>query len=210
VSSELIPMADDGFAVQEKTSGSAIIGKLMKFGIDGRFTIDKTDVLAAEKTLVAIGVVTCWTHWDDGQPIEHRITAPGAVHPDRSGLPDLDESQWPSGLNDQPSDPWRDTRYLHLIDPLTGADYTFVTDTFGGRRGIGELKSQIANVRSVHPAAVPIVKPCSVDWKTRFGIKKRPEFKIVGWRGRETEERPRKVLERRVVPAPEMDDDIPF
>jgi hypothetical protein len=217
--SELILMDDDGFAVREKTSGNVIVGKLMKFTNEGHFMIDKTEVLAAETTLIALGVITCWVHWQNGKPVEHRITAPGTTHPDRSELPDLDESQWPDGLNGEPNDPWGDTRYLHLIDPQSGADYTFVTDTFGGRRAISDLKSQIANVRSVHPAAVAVVNPRSVPWKTRYGIKQRPEFKVVGWRGKQETVVPmqvvgqgqRKPLEQRTSPAPEsMNDSIPF
>jgi hypothetical protein len=217
--SALIPMPDDGFAVQEKSGGTAIVGKLIKFTTDGKFVVDKTEALRAETALVAMGVVTCWTRWgEDGEKPEHRITQPGQQHPDREELPDLDESKWPPGLNGEPSDPWRDTRYLHLIDPQTGTDYTFVTESYGGRRGIGDLKSQIANVRSAHPAAVPIVKPCSTPWKTKYGVKQRPEFKVVGWRGRQetaapvaqvSEERQRKPLERRTTPAP-MNDEIPW
>jgi hypothetical protein len=218
--SEVTIVPNDGFAVPEKSGGSAIVGKLVKFSVDGKFVVDKTEPMAADTTLVAMAVVTAWVCWKDGSPVEHRITQPGQYHPDREELGDLDEKTWEVGLNDKPSDPWRDTRYLHLIDPQTGADFTFVTDTFGGRRGIGDLKSQIANVRSVHPAAVPIVKPCSVAWKTRYGIKQRPEFKVVGWRGRQetvasvhqvVEDKQRKPLERRTTPDPEpMNDEIPF
>ena len=83
-----------------------------------------------------------------------------------------------------PSDPWRDTRYLRLIDPRTGQDYTFVTDTYGGRKAVGELKSQISNVRFAYPGAVPLVQLGSTMMKTSFGLKPRPEFKVVGWRNK--------------------------
>ena len=32
---------------------------------------------------------------------------------------------WSPGLNGEPADPWKDTRYLHLVNPRTGADLTF-------------------------------------------------------------------------------------
>jgi|ERR1700730_1967735 hypothetical protein len=213
---DIVVSNTDGFAVQENTGTSMIVGKMLKF-LDGRFTCDKTETLPANITLVAVGVVTVWVHWENNRPIEHRVTQPGQLHPYRDELPDLDETKWPPGLNDEPSDPWRDSRYLHLIDPKTGADYTFVTDSYGGRRAVGDLKRQIANVRSAHPEAVPLVQLASTMMKTRFGQKPRPDFKIVGWRGRpETvaptpEPGPRKPLERRTTPEPEpMDDEIPF
>jgi hypothetical protein len=70
------------------------------------------------------------------------------IHRKRDDLPDQDEALWPPGLGDQPEDPWKDTRYLHLIDPKTAADFTFVTDSYGGRRTASELKRQIGNMRA--------------------------------------------------------------
>ena len=87
-------------------------------------------------------------------------------------------------MNGEPVDRWRDTRYLRLIDPRTGQDYTFVTDTYGGRKAVGDLKSQITNVRFAQPGAVPIVQLGSTMMKTAFGLKPRPEFKVVGWRNK--------------------------
>jgi hypothetical protein len=205
--SELIVANPDGFAVQENAGASMIVGKMVKF-LDGRFVVDKTEPLPATTTLVAVNAVTAWVHWEDSRPVEHRITQPGQSHPYRTDLPDQDETKWPPGLNDEPSDPWRDTRYLHLIDPNTGADYTFVTDSFGGRRAVGDLKQQIANVRMAHPRAVPLVQLASTMMKTRFGQKARPDFKIVGWRGRQDDIGG--AGKTKIAHAADMDDSIPF
>jgi hypothetical protein len=171
---------DDGFAVPERDNSSFIKGKMTKF-VDGRFVADKTEVLPNNIQLVAVGVATEWVRWDGKEPPEHRVTRPGERHPERDELPDQDQSQWPPGLNDEPSDPWRDSRRLHLISPQTGGDFTFVTDSIGGRRAVSDLKSAIRNVRTAHPNAVPIVELASVAMKTRFGMKQRPDFKVVGW-----------------------------
>src|ERR1700759_4297327 len=179
---DIIITANDGFAVQENAGATMIVGKMLKF-TDGRFVCDKTEALSDNTMLVTVGVTTAWVHWQDGKPIEHQITQVGQSHPYRDQMPDQDETQWPPGLNDEPADPWRDTRYLHLIDPNTGADSTYITDSHGGRRAVAELKAKIANVRTAHPAAVPVVLLTSTSWKTKYGPKSRPHFKIVGWRG---------------------------
>jgi hypothetical protein len=208
-----IAKLDDGFSVQENLSSSYIQGKMLKF-IDGRFVVDKAEELPTDSTLVALNVITCWVHWENGKPIDHRVTQPGQQHPDRDELPDQDESLWPPGLNGEPEDVWKDTRYLHLIDPQTGADFTFVTDSYGGRRGVGNLKSQIYYVRMAHPAALPVVQLASAPMKTRFGLKKRPEFKVVGWRGRQQRAAVQAIEEKPCEPQKEfvepLDDDIPF
>jgi hypothetical protein len=182
--SHLAITSNDGFAVQEKTSASAIVGRLIKF--DGsNFIVDKSEILPSGTRLVANAVVTAWVHWDDKKPVEHLITYAGQHHPEREELSDLDESQWPIGLNGEPNDPWKDTRYVHLIDQKSGADYTFITDSIGGRRGVADLKGQVANVRSAHPTAKPVVVLGPAPWKTRFGMKLRPNFAIVEWIGRD-------------------------
>lgn len=180
---------NDGFDVQENTSSSSIIGTMMKF-TEGQYRINKDQVVPIGTPLVAKAVVTAWVHWVDQKPAEHRITQPGKSHPLRDELPDQDEAAWPPGLNQEPSDPWRDTRYLHLVDQKTGADYTFITDGVGGRQGIADLKNAIANVRHAHPAALPIVALNSVPMKTKFGVRSRPQFNVVEWVGKEVDDSP--------------------
>jgi hypothetical protein len=174
----------DGFTVAEKPGSNLIVGRMLKFTIDSKYKVDKADILPDNTTLVAIDVTTAWVKWDDDKPSEHRITQPGQGHPDRADLPDQDKATWKPALNGEPSDPWRDTRYLRLIDPRTGQDYTFVTDTYGGRKAVGDLKSQITNIRFAYPGAVPVVRLASTMMKTSFGQKPRPEFKVVDWRNK--------------------------
>ena len=119
----------DGFSVAEKSGNNLIVGKMLKFTIDSKYKIDKADILPDNTTLVAVDVTTAWVKWQNDKPTEHRITQPGQVHPDRDDLPDQNKATWEPGLNGEPAYPWRDTRYLRLIDPRTGQDYTFVTDT---------------------------------------------------------------------------------
>jgi hypothetical protein len=174
----------DGFSVAEKAGSNLIFGKMVKFTVDGKFKIDKADTLPDYTHLVATDVTAAWVNWRGGKPLEHRITYPGQLHPDREDLPDQDKASWERGLNGEPADPWRDTRYLRLIDPRTGQDYTFVTDTYGGRKALGDLKSQIGNVRFAYPGAVPLIQLCSTMMKTAFGLKPRPEFKVIDWRNK--------------------------
>jgi hypothetical protein len=170
----------DGFAVQEPASASHIVGRLLKFK-DGQYFIDKTELVPSGTLFVANNVVTGWIRWSDGKPAEFQITRAGDRHPEREELGHLDQEAWPLGLNKKPEDPWKDTRYLHLINQKSGADLTFVTDSFGGRRAIGDLKAQIANVRNAHAQALPIITLGSINWKTQYGEQPRPVFHVVDW-----------------------------
>jgi hypothetical protein len=203
----------DGFAVAEKR-GNLIRGKLVKFsGERNVYLADKVVELPAATEYVAVDVVTAWIKWGvDGKP-EHRITEPGQRHPDRDELGNQDQDQWPIGIGGKPADPWRDTRYLFLINPMTGDELTFVTESYGGRRGVGDLKTSIMNVRSAKPGALPVVKLASVPWPTQWGTRLRPHFEIVGWKGSAVEQQPPPV--KRIAAPPtaslsDLDDEIPF
>jgi hypothetical protein len=151
----------------------------------GGYIADKTENLPPRTTVVVLDIVTAWVKWQNGKPIEHRITYPGQVQPDRDDLGDRDEALWELGLNGELTDCWKDTRYVRLVDPQSGADFTFVTDTFGGRMAVGELKSQVSNVRYAHPVALPIVQLGTTQMKTDYGPKPRPQFKVVGCRNKD-------------------------
>src|SRR5262249_41984275 len=79
-------------------------------------------------------------------------------------------------------DPWHDSRYLYLLDLKTAEDYTFVTDTYGGRRALGDLANQIAKVRCAHPGAIPLISLSSEMMQTKRGSRPKPYFKVLEWR----------------------------
>src|SRR5262249_2561515 len=140
-------------------------------------------ILADELKLIVTGVTVAWVRWEDGLPAEHRITGPHQQHPERDELDHNNKSEWPIGFGNEPADPWRDSRYLYLLDPATAEDYTFVTETYGGRRAVGDLKNQIANVRCAHPGAIPLISLSSEMMPTKAGPSRpKPYFKVIDWR----------------------------
>jgi hypothetical protein len=180
MSQELTIQNDDGFDVQER-AGNFIIGGMIKY-FNHVYTLNKTEPLPPDLTLLVISITTCWVRWWDHAPTEHRVTRSGQLHPQREDLPDQDKTLWQPGLGGNPADPWKDTRYMHLINLQTGQDYTFVTDASGGRMAIGELKSSIRNVRVAHLGAMPIIRFRTGTFKSKqFGLVPRPICEIVDW-----------------------------
>jgi hypothetical protein len=180
MSNELTVQDEDGFDVQERSS-NFIIGGMIKY--NKGYILNKTEEPPPDITLLVRAIITCWVKWENNSPAEHRVTRSGQIHPQREDLPDQDQSFWEIGLDGvKPADPWKDTRYIHLINLQTGQDFTFVTDTWGGRMATGELKSSIRNIRMAHPNAMPIVKLGHSSFMSRrFGEVARPSFVIVGW-----------------------------
>lgn len=205
---------NDGWAAVPDNVGGMIKGTMLKFK-DGFYFADKTLMLPEDQTalhLAAVDVVTCWVHWQDKLPAETRITQPGQPHPQRDELGDTDQSKWPLGLDGRPDDPWKDTRYLYLVDVATAAEYTFTCDTIGGRRAVSDLKAAIQKVRLAHPGAIAVVKLSSKAMPTSYGPKPRPAFEPVDWKDGSRGESA--MAEPNPLPPPssadEMSDEIPF
>jgi hypothetical protein len=188
VTAERLPAASaDGWDEVPETGGSLIVGFKVKFDFNNRcWLIDdaKIEPEAEDDSYAVLGVKSVWTKWGEDRKPQHRVTPPGQRHPERNDLPDNDEGEWPLGLDGkEPKDPWADARYLRMINTQTAAEFTFVTDTYGGRRAVSDLKQQIANARRVHPGAVPIVKLSVATMPTKYGPKPRPMLKVIDWRG---------------------------
>ena len=179
--------SSDGWDEVPETGGSLIVGFKVKFDFNNiTWEIDGTKITpdVEEDTYAVLGVKSVWTKWGEDRKPEHRVTQPGQRHPLKDEMPDRDEDEWPLGLDGKTQeDPWKDNRYVYMINTQTAAEFTFVTDTYGGRRAVSDLKQQIAYARRVHPGAVPIVKLSVGTMPTKFGPKPRPMLKVVDWRG---------------------------
>jgi hypothetical protein len=178
----LMSPSNDGWDTVPDSGNRLIVGGLIKYKDDEWFA-DKVEFDVSDRTFAVVAVRSVWVKFgDEGEKPEQRITLPGQKHPDRNELGDLDETKWALGLDGKtPEDPWRDSRYTLLIDTVSAEQFTYVTDTFGGRRAIADLRDQIVTIRRVHPGAIPIVKLTGGLMKTKYGPKPRPVLKVVGW-----------------------------
>jgi hypothetical protein len=210
--------ANDGWGdAAAEASERMIRGTLLKFA-DWRWTTGKEATPVADGTkLVALATVAMWVRWESGKPAEYRMRESGRRLPDREELGHNDESQWDKDLSGEPQDPWRNTRLVYLVHPLTAEAFTFSTSSWGGRGAVSDLGDQIARMRSVHADAVPIVELRAAEMPTKYGRKSKPVFKIVEWKTADAEQ-PAPVerqitlqkAKQEVARNNDMDDEIPF
>src|SRR5262245_4315112 len=112
MSNDLIPQYDnDGFNVDEPTTGSTIKGSLLKFR-DDKYLINGVDHLPDDAgPFTVVSMTTMWTRWEGDKPF-HKITMPGTAHPRRDELPDQDPAAWPKNKDGVRADPWQDGRNI--------------------------------------------------------------------------------------------------
>jgi hypothetical protein len=178
---------DDGWDDAAAENAERVIkGTLLRFN-DWRWTKGKEGTEVEEgAALVALGTAAAWVKWRDGKPIEYLMRQPGKKLPDRDELSDPEGcGTWEIGPDGEPKDPWQNTRFVYLVDPVSAEAYTFVTASWGGRQAVNDLAEQIQRVRYAKPGVLPLVELHAEPWMTRFGRKSKPFFKVIGWRGGE-------------------------
>lgn len=191
--------ATDNFALAASSAqGSQITGERLRFS-KGQYLIGRGDFneLPEGTELQVIDVAAAWVKFENDKVVDQRVGFPMCA---RDELGDTDERLWPMKYG-QPSDPWSNQRYLYLIDAESGAEYTFVTSSWGGRAAVETLVRQVYIKRAQMPGAVATVR-LTVGYRRspQYGNVPAPKFDVVGWSGGEPA-RPGAV---------ELDDEIPF
>ena len=123
--------------------------KLLKFKKGGYFIGEELVPLATEYIAHAIGWTKCWIKFVDDEVAERKVyrVALGERPPERENLDDLDQDNWPDGIDGKPADPWS-LQYLLPLEKLSDGEVViFTTSSFGGRRAVAELCAAYASAQ---------------------------------------------------------------
>jgi hypothetical protein len=174
----------DGFdTIHDEGRGEYVRGTLFTFA-DKEFK-DRDGNRLNDAELIVIKVKRAWRKFikDDGGDGGHFMFIPPGPNGylcNRNELGDLDQSKWEVKFKEL-QDPWQNTRYLWMFDPVSAQPFTFVTTSGGGRHSIeSKLLPQIGIKRRLQPGVSPIVKLGWAPWGKQFP-KSRPDFEVVRW-----------------------------
>jgi hypothetical protein len=153
-------------------------GPFVKF-LDGEWTIGGMPIDDNYRP-IAIAVAHTYTRWQNRSVIDEIADKP---------LPDLDElnaaipkEEWELDMDGKPRPPWSSTFKIFFLDPTTGERSIYATSTIGGKIAWGRLVDKVKWIRRLRGENVlPRVALDVAPMKTRFGMKKRPEFKFLEW-----------------------------
>jgi hypothetical protein len=163
----------------------AAFEKLLKFRKGDYFIGEEPVPLGTKYIAHAIGWTKCWIKFVDGEVADRKVyrIALGEQPPEREDLDDLDQDNWPEGVDGKPADPWS-FQYLIPLERISDGEVViFTTSSFGGRRAVADLCAAYAK-RTTKSAGCgqPIVRLAKAEMPTKkFGKVPRPHFEIVGW-----------------------------
>jgi hypothetical protein len=156
-----------------------IRGDLIKC-VDGRW-LDRDGIPVPDIEYIPFDVKKVVQRWQNQIPIE-----PITEHP----LPDIDklnalvpEEERELGIDGKPRPPYELNYIVYLLNPHDASVLTSINSTMGQRIAFERLVDRITYMRALSgDRVVPIVRLSSAQMKTRYGVKMRPDFKIIHWR----------------------------
>jgi hypothetical protein len=123
--------------------------------------------------------------WQDKKITERLAPQAGEPFPTAEELNEkTPKSEWGEGFDGSPNGPWSLRFSVFLIDPATGSKIICSNSTAGQKIAYAELKDRVQTMRKIRGERVfPLVELGAKPMKTKFGLKMRPEFRIIDWRG---------------------------
>jgi hypothetical protein len=174
-----VPPSDGGFS-------SGLPGDRVMRGTIARWSASTSwvdrDGLPLPSTVLVIGLTTVLRRWEDKRP--EYITEQPLPDPEQLNKA-IPITEWENGLDGKPRAPWALTYVIYMVDPNTGALFTYAHDTFGAMQAYNNLEEQIAVVRMLRGEYVfPIVRLEKRPWKSqKYGMQMRPHLQPTGnWR----------------------------
>jgi hypothetical protein len=187
-----------------------ITGRLLKFSKGDYLAGQESEEIPVGTELVAVmdTLQVGWIKWEDNRPVDQvfgYLSDTKYVPLKRSELSDTDQSEWETGDDGKPRDPWQLSNQL-ILRPVnwTGDDddlFTFVGSSRGVMGAIGELSKVYAKEMRQRPDDWPTIKLGVGGYNhsnKQFGRIKTPVLEVTGWTSKvvSPRARPRKVAAR--------------
>jgi hypothetical protein len=195
-------------AYLDEVAPAMMVGRMVKFSVtrdDGKAIADDIDFVAlCDQTLVG------WVKFNgEGEPPTRHmgLLFDRFALPPRDTLGDDDQTQWETGLDGKPADPWQHHMYLVLQRGDTGELFTFVTSSQTGRRAVGTLLRHYKRMRLTSPDQYPVVRLKTAGFQhsdDRVGWVATPALTVVGRAAKDSVAKPDTSV------AADLNDQIPF
>jgi hypothetical protein len=168
---------DDGFS-GSLNSGRLLKGTFLKWN-DNSHWVDRDD-LTPPSTLLVIAINEILQRWKDGKAeiiSEKPLPDPAQLN---STIP---IAEWERGIDNTPRPPWAHVVVVYFVSLATGEFFTHASATTGAHIAYDALREAVVTMRALRGARVmPIVNLSERPMKTKFGMKRRPHFEIIGWK----------------------------
>jgi hypothetical protein len=159
------------------------VGERAKFD-NGVWSNEAGTALPPERRYLVLGTTRKLVRFHEEGPPDVIAKKPGERLPDPDELNEkIPKKEWLVGLDNKPRPPWAVWYITILLDDSDAQLFTHANCTFGAKIATLKLEDRIAWMCALRGVeALALVQLRDAPMKTSFGIKRRPEFELAGWR----------------------------
>jgi hypothetical protein len=177
----------DDFSLEQIGQRTGAFGgaRILKFVTD-KFATTEGVVIGPEHHLISLGLIKVVQKFVQQKLVDTIVVPSGEKMPDIEKMnEEAPRTEWgPDPFN--PGNlvgPYSGVLVLKFIEEPALNRYAFVTKSIGGSIAVGDLSDKIKIMRRLYgPDVTAVVSPQATLWKTRYSVRKRPDFQVVGWR----------------------------
>jgi hypothetical protein len=181
-----LPESDglDSFTMDQIGARTGAFGgaRLLKYVTD-HYVTREGEVIEPSREMIVLGLKKVIQKFV-GQKLVDTIEVPdGEKMPDVNAMNEAaPREEWGTDLNGNPVGPFVRVLVLKMLDASTMDRFAFVTSSVGGSIAVGDLSDKTKVMRRLNgPNVVPVVSCNVTNFKTRFSMRKRPDFRLVRW-----------------------------
>jgi hypothetical protein len=155
--------------------------RLLKFVTD-KYVTREGDVIGPERRFICLGLVKVVQKFVQGRLVDTIVVPSNEKMPDVAKMnEEAPREEWgPDPFN--PGNmvgPYSGVLVLKFIEEPALNRYAFVTKSIGGSIAVGDLSDKIKIIRRLYgPDMTAIVSPQTTLFRTKFGVRKRPNFEV--------------------------------
>lgn len=174
----------DSFSVEQLGQKTGAFGgaRLLKYVTD-HFVTREGEIIEPIREMIVLGLKKIVQKFVSQKLVDTIVV------PDGESMPNVDamneeapREEWGTDLNGNPVGPFMRVLVLKMLDANSMERFAFVTSSVGGSIAIGDLSDKVKVMRRLNgPNVAPVVSCCVTNFKTRYAMRKRPDFRVLRW-----------------------------
>jgi hypothetical protein len=156
--------------------------RLLKYVTD-HFVTREGETIEPSREMVVLGLKKVVQKFVGQKLVDTIVVPDGEKMPDITAMNEAaPREQWGTDLNGNPVGPYVRVLVLKMLDVKTMDRFAFVTSSVGGAIAVGDLSDKTKIMRRLNgPGVAPVVSCSTTNFKTRFSMRKRPDFRVLRW-----------------------------
>jgi hypothetical protein len=174
----------DSFSMEQIGQRTGAFGgaRLLKYVTD-HYVTREGEIIEPNREMIVLGLKKVMQKFVEQKLVDTIVVPDNERMPDVAAMNEAaPREEWGTDLNGNPVGPYVRVLVLKMLDAKTMDRFAFVTSSVGGSIAIGDLSDKTKVMRRLNgPNVAPVVSCSTTNFKTRYSMRKRPDFRVLRW-----------------------------